>query len=123
MEKEGNFLEKRRFGRLSSRMAIQYRKVAGNPAAPTGSLSCDISGGGVRLSSYEFIPRATKLAVELPLEYPTKTINAPARVVWVQKKPYDDRYDLGLEFVDINSADRNDLVNYVDKNLVHTNMV
>src|SRR3989338_6398897 len=123
MEIERNFMEKRKFGRLASRMSVAYRKVGSAPQLPVGSLSYDVGGGGVRLLSHEFIPRTTKLVVELPLEYPMKTINALARVVWVEKKPYAERYDLVLEFLDINSTDQRDLVNYVERNLVHANMV
>lgn len=116
MNEEENYIEKRRFGRLATKREIQYRKI-GSPRS--GSLSYDISGGGLRLLSLEFIPLATKLLVEIPLEYPMKTINALAHVVWVKKRSFAEQYDLGLEFVDISSEDQKDLVNYVERNLVH----
>src|SRR3990167_4455124 len=123
MESENNFMEKRRYGRLASRVEIQYRKIGETPHSPVGSLAYDISGGGVKLLAHEFVPMGTKLRVGIPLEYPMKMINAVGRVVWVQKRPYTEQYDLGLEFLDINSEDQNDLVNYVEKTLVRANMM
>ncbi len=65
----------------------------------TGSLSGDISEGGLRLSVQQFIPLNTIVRLQIHVSDPERVLAAQGRVVWVREVPQGDRYDVGIEFV------------------------
>ncbi len=65
----------------------------------TGSLSGDISEGGLRLSIQKFIPLNTIVRLQIHVSDPARVLRAQGRVVWVREVPQSDRYDVGIEFV------------------------
>lgn len=87
--------EKRQYKRVQFRQPIQFRSK--NDAFVGGSLACDLSEGGMRVSLYDFIPLGTELILELRMNV-EKVIEYFGRVVWVRKCAYADRYEIGLEF-------------------------
>jgi len=97
---EYNESEKRNF--LRFRLAQPVRVQFKDPAQFSGSLSCDLSEGGVRLQMNDFIPLGTELTLTIQLE-DDRIVECPCRVVWVQKNRFADRYQAGLEFVETDS--------------------
>ena len=65
----------------------------------SGSLSGDISEGGLRLSIREFIPLNAIVRLQIHISDPARVLSAQGRVVWVREVPQSDRYDVGIEFV------------------------
>lgn len=102
--------ERRRYRRWQLRVPVRF-KVQGKPQVFTGSLSRDVSAGGIRVLTDQFLPKDTPLEVELFLEPFKRLIPARARVVWLEQVPYrDDAYQMGLEFSYIEPAHRNDIM-------------
>jgi len=96
--------EKRRYKRIVFREAIEFHVLPGGPAGhgvplPSfgGCLSWDLSEGGLRFRAYSFIPLNTDLSVEFSIDH-DQSVTLIARVVWVQKLPHSEQYNLGLEF-------------------------
>ena len=88
-------VERRRYNRIEFRQAIQFQSK--DPALGGGSLSCDLSEGGVRVDMYDFVPLDAELTLQIRLAV-EKVIKYIGRVVWIRKFPFADRYQVGLEF-------------------------
>ncbi len=87
--------EKRRYRRIQLRHPVQFQSQ--NATLAGGSLSCDLSEGGARVDTYDFLPLGTELTLQIRLAV-EKIVEYVGRVVWVRKIPFADRYQVGLEF-------------------------
>ena len=87
--------EKRRLKRVEFREPLRYSKGALIPLS--GSLAYDLSEGGLRFQTEDFIPLNESLAIMMELS-PEKVLSLHGRVVWVQMVPHSDRYHVGLKF-------------------------
>lgn len=65
-----------------------------------GNLAQDISQGGVRVFTSDFIPILTVVTVLVQLKDKTSVLEFQAKVVWVRYNPLSENYQLGLEFMD-----------------------
>ena len=92
--------DKRAFKRV--RLSEPVRFEFKNPTHYGGCLSADISEGGVRLRVNEFIALGEEISVNIQLS-PKKMVEGVGKVVWVQKMPYADQYQVGLEFENLDS--------------------
>lgn len=68
-----------------------------------GSLSADLSTGGVRLNVNQFIAPQTELTVRLQFK-DKRAIDVPAKVVWAEQKRHSEWYQVGLEFLNVDAA-------------------
>ena len=93
--------ENRKYKRVTFREPIRYSDSPFNVGA--GSLSCDLSEGGLRCYSEEFIPLNSEMTMELKLENSQK-VQLKGQVVWVQRVPHAERYQVGIKF---NESERN----------------
>ena len=84
-------LEKRRFRRIAYKEPVQFR-VPGQ-AEPEGCLACDLSEVGIRFNSHKFIPLQERMAITLE-----GNINIQGQVMWVQRVPHSEYYQVGLAF-------------------------
>lgn len=107
------FMERRRFPRLNSRIPLQYKRAIRYKNALQGTITRNIGEGGVRFVAHEFIPLFIKLKVKMFLSSSSNSISALSKVIWVRKLPYLDRYDVGLEFIDLPDTGRKLIANYV----------
>lgn len=71
--------------------------------AAGGGLSGDLSPGGLRLNVAEFIAAGTELTVQFRLD-DGQAVECQARVAWVEKQRFSDRYYVGLTFLPLDSA-------------------
>ena len=101
--------EKRRFLRIGAKFPIRYQIKRGGFFA--SALTQDISLFGARLNSDRFFPRGLNLSIELNIL--SKVIKPIARVVWSQSLPRTDRYQMGIEFIEVNAQDKNYLSDYI----------
>lgn len=106
------YQEERRFPRvaLNSEVKFQIRQ-----SKKFGLTHCrDISEGGVRIIAEEFIPLGTTMKLEIILKNALKCIDAVAEVVWLQRIPHSERYQLGLRFCEIADTYRNDIHEFIE---------
>lgn len=64
-----------------------------------GFLSYDISSGGIRIHSRDFVSPDTELTLHLEIDK-HDVIDCVARVIWCEKNRYSESYQCGLSFVD-----------------------
>jgi len=107
-------VEKRRFRRMESNLPVKYRnlKMAANPL---GSLTKDISEGGIRFKTNEFISLACRLVVEITIPTAQRPIKAISKVAWIKRSPDSDQYELGNQFLEISKEDRAIITDYVSR--------
>lgn len=98
--------ERRKFHRISAHIPVRYRKL-GDPhgISIVGAISRNISSGGIRLRTSEFVSKACRLIMELdiPSSKPVKIIS---KVAWIRKEPFGEAYDTGNQFLEISTADK-----------------
>ena len=109
--------ERRRFPRAESILPVKYKNLRNLGLMPAGSLSKDISEGGVRFKTSEFISLACRLVVEISLPADPKPIKAISKVAWIRKVPAGDNYEIGNHFLEITKEDKARIMNFVNSAL------
>jgi c-di-GMP-binding flagellar brake protein YcgR len=99
--KDGKDPDRREFRRV--RYAEPVGFTAPQPGAATGSLASDLSPGGLRINLAEFIAAGTELTVQFKLD-DGQAVECQARVAWVEKQRFSERYYAGLTFLPLDSA-------------------
>lgn len=109
--------ERRRFPRLQTHLAFQYRNLNNkrHSSAMKGALTGDISAGGARFITNDFFAVNTSLNVEFSLSSQNYITSTEARVVWVKKLPYNENFMFGLEFVNIEHDNKIRIIRYVNE--------
>jgi len=87
--------DRRAFKRIKYQDPIEYNYKESTKFG--GCLSYDLSEGGLRINFYDFIPLNAELNLNFKLKN-NKNISRIGRVVWTEKFPHMDRYQVGLEF-------------------------
>lgn len=96
--------ERRRFKRVEAHFPVIYKNlVYVTKGCEKGSLSRDVSLGGVRLLN-DFLIESTKVLLEIYLKEGDIPIIAKGEVMWVQKVPFSDKYYVGIKFIEISEA-------------------
>ena len=93
--------ERRQFKRVKLSEPVQYHPK--DSLNISGSLSRDISEGGLRLTTSEFIPLDTELALSIQLSA-EEVIDCLGKVVWVEQLPHTERYQAGLKFEETDTS-------------------
>jgi len=107
--------ERRRFRRVNSVVPLQYKKLKELSEGTIGAITRDVSEGGTRFLSNEFLPLATRLVVELFLPAQPRPVKAISKVAWIRKLSSRDQYEIGNQFLDVGKDDRSQLSDYVKK--------
>jgi c-di-GMP-binding flagellar brake protein YcgR len=89
-------LEQRQFSRIPEHLKISC--MTGPCNRVMGSLTKDISLGGVRFILSKFIPKDSMIKVRLTFEKLAFSFETYVKVVWIKKEPYGDRYVIGSQF-------------------------
>jgi len=108
-----DFIEKRRYLRVNSRIPMRYRRIGLDASEFKGSLMKDISAGGTRMTSFEFLPLNARLNMEIPLGAGTKPVQGVCRVAWVRKTGSSEQYDVGVEFDSLTQGDTGQIADFV----------
>jgi len=111
------FEEKRRNPRIPTDFPLKYKELQGKPGDFRGTVSKNISEGGVRFRSDRFISLACRLVVELNLPALAKPVRAVSKIAWIKKLPVGDDYEVGNKFLEIAKEDQRNLRNFVELNL------
>jgi len=109
-----NVIEKRRFQRMDSSLPLRYKNIR-TATVPMGSLTKDISEGGVSFKTNEFISLACRLVVEVTLPTVQRPIKAISKVAWIRKLSSGEQYELGNQFLEISKEDRSLITDYVSR--------
>ena len=80
-----------------------------SPSRVLQLLSEDLSEGGARLSSPEFLPLDSRGLLDLETPRPDEPIRAMGRVVWVEQVPYAAQWQVGVEFGELTKSARTQL--------------
>ncbi|MGB2705621.1 MAG: PilZ domain-containing protein [Candidatus Omnitrophota bacterium] len=100
------FEEKRRFPRIQGRFPVKYKDLRKKDEGFRGTVSRNLSEGGVRFRSDRFISLACRLVVELNVPELTKPIRAVSKITWIKKLPAGDDYEVGNQFLEISRQDK-----------------
>ena len=109
-----NVIEKRRFQRIDSNLPLRYKNLK-TATVPMGSLTKNISEGGISFKTNEFISLACRLVVEITLPTVQRPIKAISKVAWIRKLASGEQYELGNQFLEISKEDRNLITDYVSR--------
>ena len=109
-----NFTERRRSQRIDSSLPVRYRNLK-TATVPVGSLTKNISEGGVRFKTSEFVSLACRMVVEITLPTIQRPIKAISKVAWIRRMPSGDQYELGNQFLEIAKEDKAVITDYVNR--------
>lgn len=89
--------ERRKYPRYNISFPIECKRV--NLPNYFYTVTKDLSLGGARVLSDDFLPKDEPFRVTLNLV--KKVFNVKAKVAWCNQERYSDRYSAGLEFIDM----------------------
>ena len=101
--------ERRKSQRIDVSFPIECRAIPSTHYFYT--VSKDISQGGAKIITNEFIPRNNLLKVNLNII--DKVLNLKAKVTWCAQERLSDRYSTGLEFVEVNESTKEGLKDFL----------
>jgi len=108
-------VEKRKYQRVKTHIPVRYRKLRdGAGSIGEGSLSRDISSGGIHFRTGEFISMACRLILELDIPMLAKPVKAISKVAWIRKTDSGDDYEVGNQFLEISKQDRDRISEYIE---------
>jgi len=107
--------ERRRHKRTDMLISLQYKNLKKSGEPSLGSVSRNISEGGVCFKSNQFISLACRLVLEVTLPTMPKPIKAISKVAWIRKMPAGDQYELGNQFLEMTKEDRIHIANFMNK--------
>ena len=99
-------------------MAVEFRRLTEPGQALDGSLSRDMSAGGVQLTTSRFLAKDSQVVVLFSPPGTGRQLRAVARVGWTRERPMGGVFDCGLEFVEISSQDRDAIAGLVERGAV-----
>ena len=107
--------EKRKFPRVVTHIPIKYRKLGdSDDSARSGTITKNLSEGGVRFRSAEFVSRACRLVVELDMPMFTEPVKAISKVAWIRKTESGNDFEVGNQFLEISKKDKALVSEYVN---------
>jgi c-di-GMP-binding flagellar brake protein YcgR len=99
--------EQRKSPRVKTSIPVRYKELRDEAeTVDVGSLTCDVSAGGLRFTTDKLISTACRLLLEFDIPSLTKPIKAVSKVAWIQKANMGEGYEVGNEFVDITQKDQ-----------------
>lgn len=114
MENQSGMEDNRRYKRVESVLPVQFRNLRKTAESGNGTLSHNISEGGVCFMTKEFISLACRLVVEISLPAVPKPIKAISKIAWIKKIPTNNQYMLGNQFLEMTKEDKAHIMNFVN---------
>lgn len=111
--------ERREFPRLNVELFVRY-KIVRPPEQEVEAKTKNISGGGVCLITREQLKPGVILAMDIKFPHSTQPALVSGRVVWSAESGLGpspaghERFDNGIEFVEINDLDRQRIIEHVN---------
>ena len=107
--------EKRQVPRINARLPLQFKDIQRPIETYSGTLTKNISEGGIRFISAEFLSIFTRLLLEVSIPSFSRPIKAISKVAWIRKVPRSNHYDVGVQFMDITEEDKRQLAAFIAK--------
>ena len=105
--------EQRVHDRVKTHIPVRYRKLRdGAGMSGASSISKNLSPGGIRFRTAEFISMACRLIIELDIPMFNKPVKAISKVAWIRKSGGDD-YEVGNQFLEMSKKDKELITEYV----------
>jgi c-di-GMP-binding flagellar brake protein YcgR len=106
--------ERRKFVRLDTSVRVRY-KVLMPTNDHNDTNSRDLSAGGIKIEVKEPIKPSTLLWLEIKLPSENDPLEAKGEVIWQEKiiTTENDRYEMGIKFLEMDLNDRNRLSKYL----------
>jgi hypothetical protein len=98
--------EKREFQRVEIQLPMKFRETLAQPPLYRGAQVRDVSLGGVRFRTENFLAHDTSLIVEFQLPESLRAIRAISKVSWLRCLPSGHRFEVGSEFVEMTASER-----------------
>ena len=109
-----NNSEKRKFKRVTTHIPVKYRKLGDTDTIMRSStVSRNLSEGGVRFFTSEFMSRACRLVLELDVPMLTKPVKAISKVAWIKKSSMGEDFEIGNQFLEISRKDKEIVSEYL----------
>jgi Tfp pilus assembly protein PilZ len=106
--------EKRKYDRVKTHIPVRIRKLKdGSTAEGSSSITKNLSMGGIRFRTTEFISMACRLILELDIPMFTKPVKAISKVAWIRKTPSGSDYEIGNQFLEMSKEDKELVSEYV----------
>lgn len=102
--------EKRQYPRINLSVPIHYQIRGSQEFGNT--LTKNISSGGLSFVIDRFIKPQTR--IQLNVNILSRNISSPGTVRWAGNLSHCDKYQIGVEFLEIASQDKNYLSDYID---------
>ena len=115
-----SFKERRKYPRASLSIPLRYKELNGKTYLAKGTLSKDVSAGGVRFHSDKFIALACHLVVEMNFPSITKPIKAISKIAWIKKARFGDNYELGNHFLAMTNEDEATITKFMEEAATQT---
>jgi c-di-GMP-binding flagellar brake protein YcgR len=109
------FEERRRFKRVEEHIPVHFRDMRVGVKMTDNSLTKNLSEGGAKFHSYNFLPLSSLLMVEVTLPSTPKPVKAISSVAWIRKLPSVDEYELGVHFIHMTREDKATVSDYIHK--------
>ena len=107
--------ERRSSPRIKARLPVQFKDIQRPIETYSGSITKDVSEGGIRFISGDFLSIFTRLLLEVSVPSFTRPIKAISKVAWIQKIPRSNQYNVGLQFMDMTEEDKRHLTSFISK--------
>ena len=113
--------ERRKYPRVRCTLTSHFAGAENSPVVLSPPVVVeDISQGGVRLHTQQFIPKSGDLSLQIYLSSFTSA-QVHLRVAWSHELPHNSGYRVGAEFVDIRERDKKALQDFIYQVLVEEN--
>lgn len=107
--------ERRKFKRVSCSFPVQSACLPpGYSSLFHNLITKDISEGGIQLDSFYFYPVEHKLMFEIFWSNEAASVRTLGRVAWVREVPFQQQYNIGIEFSDLNKEQRQLIKKIID---------
>lgn len=106
--------EKRKFLRLNAYHLVKYRLASQSGWQAAIASIRDISAGGLCLRAEERIAKNSILQVSINFPRLSSPLSSLAKVVWVKKIGKTNRFEMGLEFFEIEDLLRQEIIQRID---------
>lgn len=103
--------ERRRYVRIPERSQISYKVIAKTKIETY--LTKDIGQGGLRFFINDPVPKDSLLEIELTQKGIPFSFRAIVKAKWIRKEPHSDRYEVGVEFINIPKQATEHLRDYI----------
>ncbi|MBU0547308.1 MAG: PilZ domain-containing protein [Candidatus Omnitrophica bacterium] len=103
--------ERRRYIRVPESLQIAYEIL---PAETIKwYLTKDISQGGIRFLTHEFISKDSRLRIRITFPKTLFSFEALVRCMWIREMPYSEEFEIGVEFMNLPFEVLKYLIDYI----------